>query len=164
MLLRARLLVAGVAVASSLAAGLLVRAAEATNAVRASSPATGLRISSTRSALWTQELTLDDGVYTEAQADRGAELYRRACSECHLPDEYKGYLRRWVGVPVSFFFESVRSTMPQDNPGALDRDEYADVLTYIFRINGAPMGEEEMSAEQEALDAIQIVVPAEGSD
>lgn len=108
-----------------------------------------------------QARTLDDGVYTEEQAKRGAEVYRRACVECHQTDEYKGFLRRWTGLPVSFFYEIVRSTMPQNNPGGLSRDEYADVLTYIFSINGVPTGEEELAADAETLDAITITVPPE---
>lgn len=109
-----------------------------------------------------QARTLADGVYTQEQAQRGDRIYRQHCIECHQTDEYRGFLRRWVGLPVSFFYETVRSAMPENNPGGLSRDEYADVLTYIFSINDAPTGDEEMSSEPEALDAITITVPADG--
>jgi mono/diheme cytochrome c family protein len=108
-----------------------------------------------------QPRTTNDGVYTPQQAQRGEKLYRQRCAECHQPDQYKGYLRRWVGLPVSFFYDIVRSTMPQNNPGGLNRQEYADVLTYVFAINGTPSGDEEMGSEPEDLDAITIVAPPE---
>lgn len=108
-----------------------------------------------------QTRSLNGGVYTREQADRGAKLYKRFCSECHQPDEFKGYLRRWVGLPVSYLYDSVRSTMPQDNPGGLSRKRYADVLTYLFAINGVPTGEQEMGAEVALLDDITIEVPAD---
>lgn len=105
-----------------------------------------------------QARSLVDGVYTTEQAERGAEIYRERCSECHQPDQYKGYLARWTGLPVSFFYEIVSSTMPQNNPGSLDRDDYTDVLTYIFSINGAPTGEDELGSDVETLDAITIAI------
>lgn len=121
----------------------------------------GLAPTSTRLPPGGQERTLADGVYTEEQAERGARVYERACQECHEADEYKGFLRSWTGLPVSFFYQIVSSTMPQDNPGGLSRDEYADVLTYIFSINDTPTGDEEMDSDAEALEAITITVPPE---
>lgn len=106
-----------------------------------------------------QTRSLNGGVYTRKQADRGAKLYKRFCSECHQPDEFKDYLRRWVGLPVSYLYDSVSSTMPQNNPGALSRKRYADVLTYLFAINGVPTGEHEMGAEVALLDDITIEIP-----
>lgn len=110
-----------------------------------------------------QARTLIEGVYTVEQAKRGAELYDRHCSECHQPDQYKGFLARWVGLPVSFFYDIVSTTMPQNNPASLDRDEYTDLLTYIFSINSVPTGEEELDSDRATLDAITIAVPPPGT-
>lgn len=107
--------------------------------------------------------SLTDGVYTKEQAERGARLYRRICSECHRPEEYKGYLRRWVGMPVSLFLDTVRTSMPENNPGSLKPQQYVDVLTYIFAINGVPPGEQELPDERAVLDAIAIAVPPDDS-
>ncbi len=105
--------------------------------------------------------SLTDGVYTKQQAERGARLYRHTCSACHRPEEYKGYLRRWVGMPVSLLLDSVRTSMPQNNPGSLKTRQYVDLLTYIFAINGVPPGEQELSDERALLDAITIALPAD---
>ena len=50
--------------------------------------------------------------------------------------------------------------MPEDSPGRLRLSEYADVLVFIFSINGLPMGETEMSSDAELLQQILIEGPA----
>jgi S-disulfanyl-L-cysteine oxidoreductase SoxD len=37
--------------------------------------------------------------------------------------------------------------MPQDRPGSLSAEEYADVVAYILRLNGRPAGERELPAD-----------------
>jgi hypothetical protein len=32
----------------------------------------------------------------------------------------------------------VRTTMPEDNPGSLMRQEYVDIVAYILKTNGVP--------------------------
>lgn len=102
---------------------------------------------------------LSEGVYTKVQAERGEKLFDKVCVECHLPVEFERYVRSFVGLPVSFLFDSLQTTMPQDNPGGLTRDEYADVLTYLFELNGFPQGDAEMKSEAAELDGITIDRP-----
>jgi len=106
-----------------------------------------------------QTRALTEGVFTKAQSERGAKAYQKACSKCHPPAEFKSYLSRWVGLPVGFLYETLRSTMPQDNPGALSRKQFTDVLTYFFEINGLPTGDEELDSDQASLDAVTIAMP-----
>jgi len=106
-----------------------------------------------------QTRALTEGVFTKAQSERGAKAYQKACSKCHQPAEFESYLGRWVGLPVSFLYETLTSTMPQDNPGGLSRKQYTDVLTYFFEINGLPTGDEELASDQTSLDAVAIAVP-----
>lgn len=110
-----------------------------------------------------QSRSLTDGVFTTEQAERGAALYREHCSECHQPDQYKGFLPPWSGLPVSYMLDVIRRTMPQNDPDSLETGEYVDVLTYIFSINELPAGDEELPAEREALDAVMIAAPPSGS-
>jgi len=100
-----------------------------------------------------QTRALTEGVFTKAQSERGAKAYQKACSKCHPPAEFKSYLSRWVGLPVGFLY------MPQDNPGALSRKQFTDVLTYFFEINGLPTGDEELDSDQASLDAVTIAMP-----
>lgn len=108
-----------------------------------------------------QARTTNDGVYTREQAERGEKVYLKVCAECHQPEQFRDYLRRWVGLPVEYFYQVLRATMPENNPGGLTRQEYADVLSYVFAINGTPPGEQELGVETEQLEAITIVAPPE---
>lgn len=90
--------------------------------------------------------SVQSGVYTEEQADRGEKLYEDECARCHKPEEYGsgGYLEGWSGQTAYDMLEHIRATMPQDNPGSLKRSEYVDVGAFIFRMNGLPTGDAEM--------------------
>lgn len=106
-----------------------------------------------------QTRALTEGVFTKAQSERGAKAYQKACLKCHPTAEFKSYLSRWVGLPVSYLYDTLRLTMPQDNPGGLSRKQLTDVLTYFFQINGLPTGDEELDSAQASLDAVTIAVP-----
>jgi mono/diheme cytochrome c family protein len=93
--------------------------------------------------------SVQSGVYTGEQATRGEELFSVRCTACHNLGEFNassGYLVGWNGQSVDSFFDLVRATMPEDNPGELDRGQYADLIAYIFLINGLPTGDAEMDA------------------
>jgi hypothetical protein len=90
--------------------------------------------------------TVQDGVYTEEQASEGMKVYEEACLICHPIEEYVGiYLEGWVGMPVSMLIDSIAETMPLDNPGALDEQQFVDMFTYILQANGLPAGDAALS-------------------
>jgi hypothetical protein len=62
----------------------------------------------------------------------------------------------WSGAPASMLFEVISTSMPQDRPGALSAKQYADVLAYIFELNGLPAGARELPSEPERLARIII--------
>ena len=99
------------------------------------------------------------GVYTDAQAERGEKFFGEACMVCHQPEEFSngGYMEGWSGQSVNDFVEFVRSTMPEDNPGRLKRREYIDIIAYFFKLNGLPTGENDL--ERQSLRGIQIEGP-----
>ncbi len=49
--------------------------------------------------------------------------------------------------------------MPMDAPGKLSAEEYADVVAYMLKLQGAPPGEAELSAELRELDRIYVARP-----
>ncbi len=103
-----------------------------------------------------QQSTLD-GVYTVEQARRGEKVAKDVCSACHLRDWFTEILiQSWAGAPLSMLYELMATTMPQDSPGGLTPQQYADVLAYIFELNELPAGQEELSVDREALRAILI--------
>jgi hypothetical protein len=63
--------------------------------------------------------TIKDGVFTEEQVARGKLVYDKSCVNCHNADFYRDRLLRYENKTVSALFESVSTTMPQDNVGAL---------------------------------------------
>lgn len=102
-----------------------------------------------------------DGVFTEAQAERGRSAYRSHCAECHASGFFRGDPFRliWSGQPASGFFELVRTTMPMNNPASLKAAEYAAILAYILELNGYPPGEVELPSTPAELDRILIEDP-----
>lgn len=101
------------------------------------------------------------GVFTAAQADRGRRVFEDRCIACHQPDQYagEGFMRSWTGQTADSLFDLLRTTMPQDNPGSLKPQAYADLLAYIFRLNGLPAGDTELKAVSAALRQVVIEGP-----
>jgi len=103
------------------------------------------------------------GVFTEDQATRGGTMHQQNCSSCHGTEAYSGeaFTRRWATQPAFALFELIRTTMPADNPGSLTRKQYADIVAYVFKLNGAPAGRQELSDDKAALE--RIVIQTRGS-
>jgi mono/diheme cytochrome c family protein len=109
--------------------------------------------------------TVWDGVYTLGQATRGA-LKSGLCVECH-GDGFVGgpapelanadFLARWEGRSVGDLFDLIRLTMPDNDPGALSREEYADLVAYILAVNKFPAGSAEISTSLAPLQQIRIL-------
>lgn len=104
-----------------------------------------------------ERLTTLDGVYTEEQALRGAEVIEDVCRECHDDEEFVGaFIRSWAGASVAALFDDIYSLMPEDQPGSLPPQQYADVIAYILQLNGLPPGEVELGAARESLERVLI--------
>ena len=114
----------------------------------------------------TGERTVWSGVYTEAQAERGAAAYAAHCQVCHgaqltgvgeaKPLSGSAFLSSWNGLTVGDLFDRVRSTMPATAPKSLPRETYADVLAYLLKFNGFPAGQTDLPGRVEALADIRI--------
>ena len=100
--------------------------------------------------------TINDGVYTEAQAEAGEELYRVNCLTCHDKRYFRPVLRRWEGQPLGLFFTVMSASMPESNPGSLPDDQYVDILAYILSLSRYPDGDSDLVSADGALDAITI--------
>jgi mono/diheme cytochrome c family protein len=98
------------------------------------------------------------GAYTEAQAARGEATYRANCTSCHATSAYTGdaFVRAWDSRTAFDLFELIRTTMPIDNPGRLSREQYADVVAYLFKLNRLPAGERPLPADDEGLRQVRI--------
>lgn len=107
-----------------------------------------------------------NGVYTAAQAERGAERYRERCASCHGA-ELKGdgqapslqgmsFMFVWEERTLGELFETIRNGMPADQPRSLPDGTYADILAFILQTNMFPAGDTELDANQQALGKLAI--------
>jgi mono/diheme cytochrome c family protein len=107
-----------------------------------------------------------DGVYTEAQAARGKDLYANQCSSCHGAELTGGemapglaggeFISGWDGLTVGDLFERIRISMPQNAPGTLSGQQNADILSFVFSVNKFPTGSEELAKEAGILKTIKF--------
>lgn len=110
------------------------------------------------------------GVYTEAQAKRGEDVYYEHCIECHAQDlsgaasyeqapPLKGdaFHTKWEQKTVAELFNLARTEMPKKKPATLKPTEYADALAFIFQQNGFPAGQNEMPPDAGVLQRVKIV-------
>lgn len=103
------------------------------------------------------------GIFSDGQADRGRTTFDEVCSECHTTSEFRGrtFQSNWGRRTVYSFFRTVRSTMPDDNPGGLDEQVYLDVVAYILSINGHDAGSSELAADS-PMREVRLAPPGPG--
>src|SRR5262249_109571 len=121
------------------------------------------------SVLRAQHGSTVEGVYTEAQAARGLQIYGQSCSSCHGPalmgDDAAApltggqFFSSWIDSAVGELAERIRTSMPANNPGSLSRQQTADVLAYILSFNKYPVGNTELPPQTESLNQIKIQPP-----
>lgn len=111
-------------------------------------------------ALQTERRSTAAGAYTSEQATRGERTFISSCGGCHTPDQFVGdFLAAWNGKTASDLLEMIRGKMPQDAPGSLLRQQYADILAYMFEKNGLPAGQIELPNAQADLEKVDIELP-----
>jgi len=103
-----------------------------------------------------EDRTLNDGIFTEAQADSGEALYEQHCLTCHDEKYFRPVLKRYQGQPLGLLYTVMVTSMPQSNPGALPLDEYASILAYILSESRYKAGDSELASEPEALNTVTI--------
>jgi len=101
------------------------------------------------------------GVYTGAQADRGVKIYNAKCASCHAPNRFTDdfFYSSFAGKPLWEMFDVISDSMPEDDPGSLKKDEYADVIAYLLRLNKFPAGETELPTDKDLLSTIWMEKP-----
>lgn len=121
--------------------------------------------------------TVWDGVYSDAQARRGEQVFKTECSYCHKEDLSGGFfddglgrapalagkrafdsslIERWGGLTLADMVATVAATMPQQSPGSLTVGNYVDVVSYVLSKNDVPAGASDLSTDVEALSRIII--------
>jgi cytochrome c len=110
------------------------------------------------------------GVFTEAQAKRGATAYNKNCASCHGADlrstdrevtNLSGatFKDRWVGKTIGEQLEAARDMPPREERSLAD-EMYLDIVTFILWSNKVPAGAQELKLDLPALKQIKISDPA----
>ena len=113
--------------------------------------------------------SVNDGVYSDAQAKRGDVLYKEQCATCH-GDNLEGsgpmpalagkdFLASWQGKTVGDLYEKTHTTMPATAPGSLTPEQAADIVSYLLSSSKFPAGAMELSTKVEVLTQIKIDAP-----
>ena len=111
-----------------------------------------------------RQRTVADGVYTEAQATRGAVSYETECAGCHRADlsgnsgpalKDQRFARTFAGKDLKTFFTRIATTMPRNAPASLGEDVYLDIVAHLLKENGFPAGSTDLTPD--ALEAIRVV-------
>ena len=107
--------------------------------------------------------TVRDGVYSAAQAERGATLYGQQCASCH-GDKLEGvqgpplttdvFLGRWQAQPLSDLANKIRNTMPAGAPGSLSPQQSVDLVAHILKTSGFPAGTTDLASDEASLTRI----------
>ena len=94
-----------------------------------------------------QQATVLDGVFTAAQAARGAVVFNDKCASCHDGPDVDGppltgtpFIDRWREDTVGNLFDFIRTEMPQRAPGSLSNAEYLDILAHLLHESHYPAG------------------------
>ena len=100
-------------------------------------------------------LSIWDGIYSDAQAERGHTLYNQNCGRCHgadlagtyeIPPLIGRFMPYWSGSTLDVLFDYIGTAMPLDHPGALNADANADIVAFILKSNDLPSGAKELKA------------------
>jgi cytochrome c5 len=108
--------------------------------------------------------TVADGVYTDAQAMRGAAVYDGECGGCHRADlggatgpslRDQRFAREFAGKDLKTLFTKIATTMPRNAPASLGDNVYLDIVAHVLKENGFPAGLRDLAAD--ALEGIRVL-------
>jgi quinoprotein glucose dehydrogenase len=107
--------------------------------------------------------SVQDGVFSAAQATRGATVYGQQCASCHggtlqgvsgPPLQGELFVSRWQSEPLSSLLLRIQKTMPADAPGKLTPQQSADLVAHLLSRNSFPAGNAELAGTEAATNRI----------
>lgn len=96
--------------------------------------------------------------FSAEQADRGRDMFRASCTECHYSSEFSDsqFKFKWSRRSAGNLYQLIQTSMPETAPGSLSPEETVDLVSYILRMNGFDPGEGELAADRAVLDEISL--------
>jgi mono/diheme cytochrome c family protein len=130
--------------------------------------------------------TVQDGVYSDAQASRGQALYAQRCAGCHGPAlegaqapplAGEAFVGKFRQEPLSALFIKIRYTMPPAPPAPapepgqkpapvaprLTPEQGADLVAHLLKTNGLPAGKADFPAADATASTISWPARTAGS-
>ena len=96
--------------------------------------------------------------FSDAQADRGRDTFRAACTECHYSSEFSDpqFKFKWSRRSAGNLYQLIQTQMPETDPGSLAPEQAVEIVSYILRMNGFEAGSSELSPDRAVLDQISL--------
>lgn len=137
----------------------------------------GAGFAQTAPSLWSNGViptrSVWSGVYTPAQAARGAKIYGQQCVWCHMdflegdpsegPPPLAGdhFMTNWDGTSVADLAHHMH-TQPNDDPSDMEAITAADLVAFILQFNKVPAGSGELSSQRSVQAQIGITAQPPG--
>ena len=119
-----------------------------------------------------QARTVDAGVYSAAQAQRGAALYKAQCVACH-GEKLEGligpmlagpdFVTAWGGRSMAELVDKIQKTMPLQAPNTLTREQSIDIAAYMLQQSQMKPGQGALADGQLAQVTFAAAKPAAGA-
>lgn len=96
--------------------------------------------------------TIWSGVYTDAQAASGQQIFEDYCRGCHggsleggasqgaPPLKGEKFMENWREDTLDSLFTKIKTTMPRRDSKVLNETETLNIVSYILRTNEFPLG------------------------
>lgn len=108
-----------------------------------------------------------DASYTTEQAGRGEDVYADNCAGCHgsgLGGQAEAPGLIGLGIRNTFFtdqtassmFDFLSAAMPQQAPGSLTPQQYADLTAFLMSKNRIPAGATELPPDSAVLATLKV--------
>jgi cytochrome c len=111
-----------------------------------------------------QPRTVWDGVYTDAQAERGRTSYQQACVACHREDLRgdntapslvgESFMFLWGDMKIGELSARIQKLMPPERPGSLPAQTYIDIVAFMLQKNAFPAADAELGLDPAALQIL----------
>jgi mono/diheme cytochrome c family protein len=122
-----------------------------------------------------QSRSVTQGIYADAQAARGEQIYKAQCVACHgsalegsvgPPLTGDPFLAAWSERTLAELVDKIEKTMPPTQPGSLTRAQAIDLTAHILRSGKFPAGQADLAAgalTQIAFPAARAASPSAAS-
>jgi cytochrome c len=114
-----------------------------------------------------QSKSVNDGIFSDAQAARGEAAYKKDCSSCHgeglegdgFAPALSGseFMSAWTGTTVGDLYDRIRISMPPSNPASVPAQAKVDIIAFMLKTNKFPAGKTDLAPE--GLKDIKVELP-----